>query len=91
MEVQAEDFKPMSYDETIMNLFCMLWQANRGGDAWQRPSDADQASCSNSSHYSYQGSYGHIYNAIASVAGEKILERYIKSGGTVDLTLANRK
>ena len=91
MEVQAEDFRPMSYDETITSLFNMLWQADRGGHAWQRPSDADQASCGTSSHHSYQGIYGHIYNAIASIAGEKILERYIKSGGSVDLTLANRK
>ena len=98
MEIQVEDFTPMSYDETITNLFYMLWQADRGGDDWQRPSDADQAWVglserlfANGGHYTSQGIYGHVYNAIASIAGEEILERYIESGGTVDLTLANRK
>lgn len=98
MEVQAEGFKPMSYDETITNLFNMLWQANKGGDCWQRPSDADQSWAglserlfANAGHYTSQGIYGHVFNAIASIAGEEILERYIESGGTVDLTLANRK
>ena len=90
----------MTYEETLTGLFAILAQSNASdsddAQEWQKTNDSAQSSYARpdgdghySSHYSGQGIYGHVWNAIASIAGEEILYAYVNYG-ELDLSLANR-
>ena len=90
----------MTYEETLTSLFAILAQSNKSdsddAQEWQKNNDSAQSSYARpigngryDSHYSGQGIYGHVWNAIASLAGEEILEADVNYGD-LDLSLANR-
>lgn len=73
----------MTYEETIRNLFDILYQCNAAdGDkaaGWQYHSDAN----------TWCGTYGYIRKAIESLAGEDVIKHWAETG-ELDHSLCDR-